>query len=168
MYTREELENLYENDINKLCQIYIDAGFPEDKIEQYFNSTPKDLLVDQIMERLVHINNESSFMEDKVSDNAAQFIDDPVSDNAAMFIDEPTVDINSKIGSYISRLSESIKSSLSEGADIDLNKVILYAQQIELMAEAVKSNDIETINNLSNQEINVQTDYCIDNRKQFK
>ena len=76
-------------------------------------------------------NNEAAFISDPIFDNASKFIDDPVQDNASKFLGD---NINFKLGSFISKLSESVTSSVSEGTDIDIDKIIYYAQQIELMA----------------------------------
>lgn len=118
--------------------------------------------------------------KEQIEDNASKFIDDPFG-NRAQFIDNNQ---NNEYASavkhstetarklevtlFIQKLKDSINSLINQNSDVDWDKVISYAQQIELMAEAMKSNDFDTVHELSSQEINVMPDYSIENIKQFK
>lgn len=118
--------------------------------------------------------------KEKIEDNTSKFIDDPFG-NRAQFIGNNqnngyASDVKYVIATarkkeftlFIQKLKDSIDSLINENSDVDWDKVINYASQIELMAEAIKSNDFDTVYELSSQEINVMPDYSIENRRQFK
>lgn len=121
--------------------------------------------------------NASQFVDDSF-DNASMFIDDPidkpitdkpitdkpVQDNTSKFIGDPQ---GHQIVDFVSKLSDSLNSSLSQNIPVDWDKVISYSQQLGLMAESMKNNDLDTLDTLSKQDIEVHTDYHIENEKKF-
>lgn len=64
MYSKKQLEEFYENDINKLCAIFIESGFTNDKITEYFNVMPKEEIIKQAMRLQVIIDNNDNELKD--------------------------------------------------------------------------------------------------------
>lgn len=49
MYSKKEIENLYETDINEICRILLDGGYPAEHLMTFINTMPKEYVVQEVL-----------------------------------------------------------------------------------------------------------------------
>ena len=105
----------------------------------------------------------------EIKDNTSMFMDEPLFDNASQFIDGQAnkKDYSLAVTNYMTKLTNAINEVSSRNDDVDWDKVIYYSSKIEMMAECVKNNDIQSLRTLSSEEIEIRPDYSVENSRKF-